>query len=533
MKNIYQILVLLALVMLTGTSCKKYLDINSNPTVPQETKAEYLLPPIIYQMTNGTSQDYRIIWKITQDMVGTDDDLASVIWERHGFPAASDVGGVIWRMTYVDLGLNLENMINDGIANNKYEYVGIGYAIKAWTYQMATDLHGPIILDEAFRPDLLTFHYQDQPEVYAKVREYGQLALKYLGMKSPISYAGVLAGTSGDFMYKGDMAKWKKFVYALFALQYSHLRNKPQFQSSYADSVIKYTDLSFADESESATIGFTTTSIDDSNPLGPQVGYFSPSSNYYGKPTTQILQYLSGGVRGTPETDPKSSIDPRLTRMFSPSSAVATLGIYMGVTPTEGTSTPNVPIVYGAIPAGGINYNGKYIFDDAARYPIMTFAQLQFAKAEALFIKGNIGEAYNAYIKGIRGHMNFCNRYGMAANITITENEITDYLASTEVAQSPGELRIADIMGQKYISQWGWAGLEQWCDIRKYHYSPQVYRNYFQIDAADLSSVNHGEYAYRFRPRYNSEYVWNAEELAKWGALDADYMTHELWFSQN
>lgn len=532
MKKLYKISVLLVLVLISGAGCKKYLDINTNPSVPQEAKAEFLLPPIIFQMTNGTSQDYRVLWKITQDMVGTDDDNASIVWDQHGFPAASDVGGVIWRMTYVDLGLNLENMINDGLENKKYEYVGIGYAIKAWAYQMTTDLHGPIILDEAFKPDLLTFHYQDQPDVYAKVRTYIELAVKYLNMESPVSSAAYLSGPSGDFMYKGDRGKWKKFVYALQALQYSHLRNKPEFQTKYADSVIKYVDLSFIDESESATVRFSATSNDDTNPLGPTFGYLAPSTNYYGKPTTQILQYLTGGMRGVPETNPKTSIDPRLSRMFAPSSATATLGVYMGVTPTEGTATPNVPFVYGAIPSGGVTYNGKYIFADAAQYPIMTYSQLQFAKAEALFVKGDAGSAYTAYLAGIRGHMDFCNRYGMAANTPITPSEINAYLGSTEVAQSAASLTIADIMGQKFVAQWGWAGLEQWCDIRKYHYDASVYRNYHQIDTEDLFSFNKGEYAYRFRPRYNSEYVWNSKELEKWGGLDDNYMTHETWFSK-
>lgn len=529
MKHSYKLSFFLVLMLIIGSGCKKYLDVNTNPSVPQVAKAEFLLPPIIFQMTNGTAQDYRILWKITQDMAGVSTNIVSTPWDMHTYVDESDLAGVIWRMTYVDHGLNLENMINDGLANQKYEYVGIGYAIKAWSYQMCTDMYGPIILNDAFKPELLTFTYQDQPEVYAKVREYGALAIKYLNMTSPVSYAGVLAGASGDFMYKGDKAKWKKFVYSLYALQYSHLRNKPAFANQYADSVAKYVDLSFIDESESATVGFTAAADNDSNPFGSKMAYLVSPTGYYGRPTTQIVNYLTGGVRGTPEPDAKTSVDPRLQRLFAPSAVAATLGVYMGVTPTEGSSTPNVSLVYGAIPTGATTYSGKYLFADAARYPIMTYSQLQLAKAEALFIKGNLTDAYTAYTQGIRGHMDFINRYGMAGNATITPTEITAYMNSSEVAQSAADLTIADIMGQKYIAQWGWAGLEQWCDIRKYHYNPLVYRNYHQLTPAQLGLKS---YAYRFRPRYNSEYVWNADELAKWGGLSPLYMTKEMWFSQ-
>jgi hypothetical protein len=34
------------------------------------------------------------------------------------------------------------------------------------------------------------------------------------------------------------------------------------------------------------------------------------------------------------------------------------------------------------------------------------------------------------------------------------------------------------------------------------------------------------------RPRFNSEYVWNINELARIGATQLDYHTKEQWFSQ-
>ncbi len=535
MKKLYK-LSILALFVISATGCKKYLDINYNPSVPQVASAELLLSPIQFQMTNGTSQDNRFIWKVTQDQVGISTSYNYLIWEQHGYPASSDLGGVIWRMTYLDLGLNLENLINDAVENQKYEYAGIGYAIKAWAFQQCTDLHGPIILDEAFDATKLSFNYQDQPEVYAKVREWGNLSLKYLNMTSPKDYSGTLAGASGDQIYKGDKEKWKKFVYGLFAQQYSHLINKPEFASQYADSVVKYVDLSFANESESATVNFGGAGSDDTNPMGPNLGYLNLT--YYGYPTTQILSYLTGGMRGVPDADPTTvnSVDPRLERMIAASNEITLLGepIYRGAIPTLGGDAP-VPKVYGGIPSGANAFNGRFIFADAARYPLMTYSQLQFAKAEAQFIKGSSTEAYTSYVNGIKGHMDFCNIYGReypSPEPLITTTEINAYLASSEVAQSSADLTIADIMGQKYISQWGWAGLEQWSDIRKYHYDPLVYKNYYQLGLGELFQANEGKYAYRFRPRYNSEYIWNSATLEKFGGLEADYMTKETWFSQ-
>jgi hypothetical protein len=518
------------ILILSISSCKKWLDINTDPSNPQVATGEVLIAPIQFQMANNLANDYRFLFKYVQYWGNQSADPS---FEKHGYDAASDNGGSIWRMTYYNHGKNLELMIKDGEDNQKWSFAGIGYAIKAWDYQVTTDFHGPIILDEAFDPAKLTFVYQDQPEVYEKVREWSYKALDYLSRPDVRDYTSILSGVTGDQIYKGDRLKWKKFVYGLLALQYSHLRNKPQFATAYADSVIKYVDLSFTDEGDDATIFFNASNAGESNPFGTSQGlltYTGTSTTLWsGRVAQPIVSYLTGGVRGTPVTGPTTSLDPRLTRMIAPN----TDNIYRGVVPTYGdpNATKRIPHVLGSVAAP---YPGKYIFADKARFPIMTYSQLQFAEAEAYLVKNKPAEAHAAYLRGIDGHMDFINRYGLNGTTpapAITAAQITAYKTSSEVAQTPAQLTMADIMGQKYIAQWGWAGIEQWCDLRKYHYDPTIFRQYYQLSASELNLANTGRYAYRVRPRYNSEYVWNRDELAKWGGLDADYQTKETWFS--
>lgn len=532
----YIVMLLCFTGLLTVAGCKKFLDINKNPSNPQVPKAEIMIPRIIFQMANGTSQDYMQLFKVIQFWSSAIDNDT---FERHGMPGTgSDVTGVVWRMNYADLGLNVEDMIKDGIENKKYEYAGIGYAIKAWSFQMTTDLYGEIILDEAFTdPNKLTFRYQYQRDVYERVREWSVLAIKYLEMKSPQDYSGALAGPSGDFMYRGDVNKWKKFVYGNLALHYGHLINKPNFASTYADSVLKYVDLSFANNSEDATVKFTASNSDDSNVFGPMTGdFFSTLNTNNARISSTILALLTGGVRGVPAVDPTTSLDPRLSRLLTPTIVAGTPptpGVYKGNTPTKGTVAPGVtPHVFG--PPTGITtapYAGKYLFSDKSEYVIMSYTQMLFAKAEALFIKGDKVNALAAYQAGIRSHMIFINTYGKAGNTNILTPEIEAYMASSEVAQTANDLKISDIMNQKYIAQWGWAGLEQWCDLRKYHYDPMVFTQYYQLSGSEFATNNGGKYAYRFRPRYNSEFAWNRSELDKWGGLAANYNTVETWFS--
>lgn len=527
MKRI-QFIILAASLVTSVASCKKWLDINTDPANPQIGTAEVLLPPIQYQMANGPANDYRFLFKTIQNWGSQSADNN---WEAHGYEPGNDNGGTIWRMTYVNLGPNLELMISDGKQKGKWTYAGIGYAIKAWAYQLTTDLHGPIILDQALDTTRLFFNYQDQPEVYARVREWCDSAIACLGRPDAIDYSGILAGVTGDQIYKGDRSKWKKFTYAVLAQQYSHLTLKSKFKTEYADSVIKYVDLSFANASEDATVFFNGSTSSDANIFSPaNSGLITVASTapqqFTGRITQPIVNMLTGGVRGTPTTNPTTSTDPRLTRMIPANPD----GVYRGVIPTFGdpASTKRIPYVLGSVSAP---YSGKYLYYDKARWPIMSYSQLQFAKAEALYIKEDKPNAYTAYINGIKGHMDFINQYGInnQASAKITDPEINTYIASSEVAQMPDDLSIADIMTQKYIAQWGWAGMETFNDLRKYNYNINVFKQLYQYLPEDLYSTNQGNLCFRYRPRWNSEYVWNRTELAKWKALDPQYNTYRTW----
>ncbi|WP_254500399.1 hypothetical protein, partial [Salmonella enterica] len=60
--------------------------------------------------------------------------------------------------------------------------------------------------------------------------------------------------------------------------------------------------------------------------------------------------------------------------------------------PTQGdqATVKTIPSVLGSVASTASSpFPGKYIFANAARFPIMGYAQLQFAKSEALFLKGD------------------------------------------------------------------------------------------------------------------------------------------------
>jgi hypothetical protein len=75
--------------------------------------------------------------------------------------------------------------------------------------------------------------------------------------------------------------------------------------------------------------------------------------------------------------------------------------------------------------------------------------------------------------------------------------------------------------------------------MRRFHYTDieagqttPVYADLVVPSGINLFINNNGKLAYRARPRYNSEYLYNVNELTRIGALALDYHTLEQWFSK-
>jgi hypothetical protein len=170
----------------------------------------------------------------------------------------------------------------------------------------------------------------------------------------------------------------------------------------------------------------------------------------------------------------------------------------------------------------------------------MTFAQLQFIKAEAAYRSGDKATALAAYRNGITSHFAFVNsRNGEDGFQTtqISNAERDAYLNDPAISPTAGALTLTQIMSQKYIAQWGWAHNEIWMDLRRYHYTDidpasgkQVFPGY--TPPIVLFVDNGSKVVQRMRPRFNSEYVWNRPGLDGIGGLQVDYQTKPMWITQ-
>jgi len=542
MKNIKNLYLIAATAALLGAGgCSKQIDeAYANPNAPVKVPPAELLPPIIPTLAanyagHGPLSDIRYIGRYTQSFTVTG---ALDAWDRHGGPGGAalgntDLSGSIWRTHYYDMGQNLNRMMDWGAEEKKYQYVGIGKALFAWSWLQLTDYHGPVILEEAFNTNLLTFKFDSEDKVYEHVRKLCHEALAEFNRTDGVDASAEIAKADAYF-YGGDVNKWKKFIYSVLARSFHHLTNKSSYN---ADSVIAYCNLAILTNNDNATVKFANIGVSaDANFFGPLRGNIGTY-----RQTSYITNLMDGFNPAFQDVK-----DPRTAYMLRRNLN----GTFKGIDVTYGnagiTTVNDRPEgLWGQ--ASGLttianDLTCRYIFRNASEIPVITASEVLFMKSEAALRKGDRATALAAYRDAISLSIDMLtSKYetNMADADKITADKKAAFLANPKVVPTVETLSLTHIMLQKYIATWGWGMMETWVDMRRYHYTDkdpltgeQVYRAFTPPPVDRLNAENGGKLAYRVRYRYNSEYVWNAEVLRALGAFDPDYHTREVWFSK-
>jgi hypothetical protein len=547
---------LTALAVLAPACTKKIDEAYANPNADVRVPIEQLLPPLISCMAansagHGVYNDYRFLGKYIQNwQFCNSGDAFDRMSGRLKTSGAPDNTASIFRIHYYDIGQNLVNMIKWSIEEKKWDFAGVGKAIFAWSWLTLTDVQGECILKQAFDPSRLTFTYDTQEEVYDYVRQLCYESLDLLSKTGDGVNPANLA-ISDAYLYSGDLNKWKKFVYAVLARSYNHLSNKASLYKP--DSVIYYCNQSILTNADNALVKFAYVPGGVSgaaNFMGPFRGNLS---SVVDGTNTAIRQgaYIANLLNGTNSAFPGIT-DPRAIYMIRKNAA----NTFKGLRPNKGNADAALPAndrpenFWGISQTGGVNNtapgndnNCRFIFKNAAPLPVIIASEVLFMKAEAAFRKGDKTTALAAYKEAISQHFDFLTTTYNQSIPTGEEINATNKAAyinnTTIVPLLATDLNLTKIMLQKYIALFGIGICETWTDMRRFHYSDidpatsqQVYRDFIVPSGTDLYPDNLGVPVYRVYPRFNSETVWNLEELRRIGADKDDFHTKECWFSK-
>ena len=507
-------LIILSLAAISLSGCKKWIDeVYLNPNKPVVVDPSLVFPGVHANMARGVQWDSRGLGNYVQMWSRTG---ANDTWDRMGYVAGNDFFGEKWRTHYWNLGQNLVNVINQS-RQSMPEYAGAAYAMFAWSWLHLADFHGPVILKQAFDATRLTFDYDEQNEAYLHAITMADSAEFYLKRAIADPQAKSRLEKGDAYLYQGNVENYLKFAYGAKAKAYHRWWNKSDYKP---DSVIKYVNLSFASVNEEPHVKH------DPNPLvNDQRNFFGPSRNNLAgyRQTEWYINMMKGQYWG-------NVIDPRMAYMFKPSND----GQFRGGRPTFAITTTGNTGIYNfwgflstAAPAGGVDTAARLYFKNTVPFPLMTMAELQFIKAEAAFKKGDRALALTAYKAGIRAHFDHLRLF--SGHIPFTDAQRDAFINDPNISPAnPNDLTRSKIQMQKMIALWGYGFEEAWVDLRKDKYSSSIYEG-FEIPA-NLFPDNGGKPAYRARPRYNSEYLWNVESLTKIGGFAQNYHTNEVWF---
>lgn len=201
-RNLY----ILLLAVLGFSACKKELEkVNRNPNEPTSLQPDYLL-------SNGIKSTVDTYWgqEATMD--------ASLLYIQHWskiqypdpdryVPAAASIQ-TIWSNFYAQSIQDFTTLVQLGDSLQNPNYKAVGTILRAWTFQLLTDLYGDIPYTQAASIEqYLTPVYDSQLVVYKGILRELKTATTLLNASGP--------AISGDIMLSGSTDKWKKFANGL------------------------------------------------------------------------------------------------------------------------------------------------------------------------------------------------------------------------------------------------------------------------------------------------------------------------------
>jgi hypothetical protein len=547
--------------LITASSCSKKIDdAYANPNAAVRQPVEVIFPSLIGSLVGsssaagsayGTAGDGLLIGRYIQFwgsyISSATDNIGTFYDKMAGTNGASDNLGSMWAAHYYGMGQNINRIVEWGTEEQKWDYVGAAWALRAWSMFECTNQYGEIILRQAFDQSRQQFNYDAQPEVYDSVRAICYRAINYLSMTgggmNPTNFA------NSDFYFnKGNLERWIKFCHGILARSFAYISNKISYN---ADSVIYHANLAMTSNADNATAKFQSTGITGTS------NYFGTARGNVNNTTSGIRQtaFIADLMSGANPLAFTGVADPRAWYMLRGNPN----GTIKGYSPSWSSAinpalvTADLPESFVGTAYGTVGYGageaGRYIFRDNAEFPMMTASEMQFLKAEALIRKTDYANAKIAYVNGISLDFDMLTttfNVNIPAGKDINAANKAAYLANPAVVPPVADfanMTLTKVMLQKYIAMYAWGIHDTWADMRRYHYNnldpatgQQVYAGFKVPSGSDLWSgtgSNNGKLVYRTRPRYNSEYLYNIPALTLIGAYPTnnDYHTKECWFS--
>lgn len=430
---------LLTVGALATTACQTDLTgINTNPNDPTTAPATSLFTRAVAtgvsRFAGNSLSGTSLLAQHIAQVQYVDEDRG------HLRPATSDT----YFGAYASELEDLEKVAALGTAANSPNTTGPARVMQAWGFQNMTDAFGDIPYSEALQGDV--------PGAPTKPKYDTQQSI-YTGLLASLTTASAAMGSAdaglgaADPIFKGDMARWRKFS--------NSLRARLAMRMSKADPAKASAELSAA---FAAPGGVMTSNADIASLAWPGDGIFDNpwAVNFATRDDHRVSRTLLDTMNVL--SDPRVSIYAQPTK-DDPSRYVGLQNGLDNLTVTPFFNTTSRP---GTAFYPGATVYGTYGTAAGKRTPsyILTYAEVAFVQAEAANrgIGGlGAGAAAGFYDAGVTASI--LQWGGTAA-------QAAAYLAQPGVAYVPGPTGLQQIGLQKWISLYT-QGTEAWSEWRR------------------------------------------------------------------
>ncbi|MBV8255071.1 MAG: SusD/RagB family nutrient-binding outer membrane lipoprotein [Chitinophaga sp.] len=422
----------IALVAITAafTGCKKLEDYNRNPTKPTETQPQYLLTgaqksamDVLY---SGLQNGY-IAMEYAQFWTGNSRTNDAQYQLDEGNNAA------LWNTLYSTALHNLDDLVKQN--NSKTNKVGvanqnaIALIMKSWIYQILADTYGNIPYTQAFQVTTnITPAYDDAQTIYKSLLDTLQQQINVMD-ENQSSF------NSGDIIYNGKVALWKKLAHSLMLRMAIRMADaNPQLAQQIIEAHWQNALSSNADNAQF------------------QYMDAAPNKFPYNESEREISEFF---VTSTLVDYMKSVQDPRLNIYARPARNSDTIkGLAYGTSSSDKNRLP--PNEY--------SFPGKQVYSATMPGILMSYSEVEFILAEAAARGWNVGDATTHYNNAVRASLEYWRTLGKAS---YTDTDINAYL--TRVPYNSADWR--NVIGsQKWLAFYP-QGFQAWFERTRLHFA--------------------------------------------------------------
>lgn len=211
-KNLIYFFTTLIMLGAGVTGCKKFLDVNKNLNDPTAVPVSLLLSNCERNISNnvalgsGLGGTMSIYVHQTTGRVGAD---------RYG------AGSAGWDGLYSAI-TNLNVIIAQGTAETRYAYAGIAKILKAYAFSILVDVYGDVPFSEfdKFADGITQPKFDKGKDIYPQL--FAMIDEGIADINNPAPNASKPA--ADDYIYKGDLTKWKKAARTIKLKLYTQVR---------------------------------------------------------------------------------------------------------------------------------------------------------------------------------------------------------------------------------------------------------------------------------------------------------------------